>query len=351
MARSEARISVDIWDDPDFTALGPGAQRMYLFLLSQKDLAHTGVLALRERRWARCFSGGTVSEVTTRLEELAAARFVVVDEDAEEVLVRSLIRRDKVYRQPNVLRNARDQLALVSSPTIRQAIGSELRRVSDEDMPDGSRELVAAMLADIGNPSPNPSENPSSIETDNQDSPEPSIEPPDISAAQNPSGNPSENPSPDPPETLPGRGPGERGMVTAVRSDSPSPDPRSVPPPAGASAAPTAGTLVAEWIDHCTHRPPNRVIGQTSKEIKALLDEGIDPDAVRAGLAQWHAKGLHPSALASAVNEVMNARPRSANGHRSTTDERVANTLAIGRRLQAQIDQQQYPQYTLEIEP
>ena len=51
MARSEARLSVEIWNDPDFLALSADAQRMYMFLISQSDLAHDGVLALRERRW------------------------------------------------------------------------------------------------------------------------------------------------------------------------------------------------------------------------------------------------------------------------------------------------------------
>lgn len=69
-----------------------------------------------------------------------------------------------------------------------------------------------------------------------------------------------------------------------------------------------AGTLVAEWIDHCQQRPPGRVVGQVSKELKTLLDEGIEPERVRHALAEWNRKGLHPSALASVVHEVANRR-------------------------------------------
>ena len=69
---------------------------------------------------------------------------------------------------------------------------------------------------------------------------------------------------------------------------------------------PTAQTLIAEWIDHCQHRPPNRVIGQIAKELNTLIAEEIPYDAIRQGLAAWHAKGLHPSTLASVVNETMN---------------------------------------------
>jgi hypothetical protein len=71
----------------------------------------------------------------------------------------------------------------------------------------------------------------------------------------------------------------------------------------------TAQTIVGEWIERAPKRPPQQVIGQAAKLVAAMLGEGIDPDDVRRGLAAWMTKGLHPSALPSVVNEVMNARP------------------------------------------
>ncbi|MFM9675813.1 helix-turn-helix domain-containing protein [Streptomyces brasiliscabiei] len=80
----------------------------------------------------------------------------------------------------------------------------------------------------------------------------------------------------------------------------------------------TAQTIVGEWLDRCTERPPTRVIGQLSKEIRILLDEDhIHPDWIRRGIARWMQKGLHPSTLASVVNEAMNATaapPRQSAG-------------------------------------
>ena len=70
----------------------------------------------------------------------------------------------------------------------------------------------------------------------------------------------------------------------------------------------TAGTIVAEWIERCPHRPPTRTIGQTSNEIKKLLDEGIHPDHIRAGMGAWMAKGYGPGAIHHFVNSAMNAR-------------------------------------------
>ena len=82
------------------------------------------------------------------------------------------------------------------------------------------------------------------------------------------------------------------------------------PRSAGGADAPTQ-TLIGEWINHCTDRPPARVIGQLSKEIKALLTEGIPYEHVRAGVAAWARKGLHPSTLASVVHETRNPATRT----------------------------------------
>ncbi|MFF1416526.1 hypothetical protein [Streptomyces sp. NPDC058280] len=72
----------------------------------------------------------------------------------------------------------------------------------------------------------------------------------------------------------------------------------------------TAQVIVGEWLERCAERPPSRVIGQLSKEIRVLLDEDhIHPDRIRRGIATWMTKGLHPSTLPSVVNEVMNAAP------------------------------------------
>ena len=72
----------------------------------------------------------------------------------------------------------------------------------------------------------------------------------------------------------------------------------------------TAQTIVAEWLERCTKRPPGNVIGQTAKQIKKLIDEDIEPDDIRAGLALWMAKGSAPSAIPGFVNQAMNAHPQ-----------------------------------------
>lgn len=93
-------------------------------------------------------------------------------------------------------------------------------------------------------------------------------------------------------------------------------------------------TLVAEWIDHCRRRPPGNVIGQVAKQLKGLLAEGFDYDDVRAGLALWHSKGLHPSTLPSVVNEHINAVP-NIDRRQAQTDQMFDRAMARAQEREA----------------
>lgn len=275
MARSEARLVVSIWSDPDFLALTGSAQRLFMFLVSQPDLAHDGVIALRERRWSKAAAGMTTAQIAADLDELSAARFVVVDADAEELLIRSFIRRDKVYRQPNVLRAAADHIATVSSALIKIAVAAELIRVVEsDDIPEGSKGVLSDMLEALPSPPEDPSPNPSDKGSDKGS----------------------------------GLRPGERGVVTAVSSASPNPVPRAPDPvpPSLASRAPTAppelfivgsevavpegsnaGAVTRAWVDYCTANSvkiPNSIIKRYGMHIKKALAQGASEELVKATL-------------------------------------------------------------------
>lgn len=319
MARTEARLLTTIWSDDEFLDLSSAAQRMFMFLLSQDDLAHSGVIALRERRWSRKAADLTVGQVTAALEELDRARFLIVDWDEEEVCVRSLIRRDRIFKQPNVMRSAIDHVPLVQSARILDGLKAEMQRINAENpdltehqrtaMGDMTKALEERVTRQPLNPSPNPS------------------------------GNPSTHPT--------AATPGERGSSTAVSSSSPSPVPRAFPLSAGdaSRAAPngalalvaddpgpeprTAQEIVGWWIDQCTQRPPKNVLGQMAKQIKQLLADGYQPLDIRRGITEWTTRDCHPSVLPSVVHNLVNGRPRAAPSRPSTTDQRVVAALAL----------------------
>ena len=226
MARSEARLAVTIWSDDDFLALTFSAQRMFMFLISQPDLAHDGVIALRERRWSKKAANLTTAMVADALDELQKARFIVVDEDAEELLVRSFIRRDKVYRQPNVLRAAADHLKGITSTLIRAELAAELHRIAaGDDIPAPSVGILAEMRANVR-----------------------------VSAGDEGSGKGSNTPS----AKGIGGTPGERGMVTTGTTDSPFPDPRASGPRPRPSAGGRAGVRADASAPERETRPPDK---------------------------------------------------------------------------------------------
>ncbi|OLT13056.1 hypothetical protein BJF79_03925 [Actinomadura sp. CNU-125] len=160
--RKEARIFASIWRDKTFLERSAREQRMYLFLLSQPDLSFCGVISLRMRRWARSAVDLTAAQVQEDLEGLAKTGptgeaeeegkrpLIVVDEDTEEVLLRSFIRRDRVWKSPNLLKSAREAATLVESPKILAELLAELHRLPvAESNSSEARQVLRAFITDI----------------------------------------------------------------------------------------------------------------------------------------------------------------------------------------------------------
>lgn len=359
MARGHGRILSSIWEDPDFLALDEKEQRLYLFLISQPNLNHAGLLPLTLRRWARKAAGLTVADLEKQLAALAAARFIVLDDDTEELLIRSFVRNDGVWRMPKVMGAMVSGAMEISSHALQAALLEEMDRIPLDDLSDDPTTYrgkegpsiraqveshIDSLRRAFGAPSP----------------------PPSGGGYETPSEAPSGTPSDTPAEG--GRKASTRGRARALHARTPAPAPAPTPTPAPcgglaqdedipdaeliqdgpdgpAPEAVSAQTIVSEWLDRVAKRPPGSVIGQTSKTVKQLLDDGIDPDDIRAGMARWMAKGLHPATLPSVVNEVMNAAPPSASNvialptgqpRPSTADQRAGAAFALAAQLRAQ---------------
>lgn len=136
MARTHGRIQAVIWSDADFIAMRATAQRMFMFLLSQPDLSHAGLLPMRVNRWAKKASDLTPSAVRDELNVLASEGFVVADEDTEEVLIRTMVRNDGVYKQPKVMIRMREDARQIESPLLRAAFRAELDRLPLDELSD-----------------------------------------------------------------------------------------------------------------------------------------------------------------------------------------------------------------------
>lgn len=129
----QGRIFSEIWTDKPFLALTANAQRMYFLLLSQPDIETNGVIPLRERRWAKTASDIDLQTVWNDLKELHDARFLLIDEEAGELFIRSYMRRDEVYLQPYPMVSAGRALRTVTSELILRAIAIEIDRIALEN--------------------------------------------------------------------------------------------------------------------------------------------------------------------------------------------------------------------------
>lgn len=131
MARDRANIRVDMLSNTDYRSLGLAAQHLYKLLLIHPTLNYAGVADWRPGRLAKITRGVTASAVRAAAAELQAGSYVYVDEDTEEVFIRSFVRHDGLlarYRMPIAMANA---YADISSPKIRRFFVHELRRLNE----------------------------------------------------------------------------------------------------------------------------------------------------------------------------------------------------------------------------
>lgn len=178
MARDHARIKVSIWADPDFRALRAPLQHAYLMLTSQPRVSYCGVLEYLPRRYASMAAGLTVESIEKAIGGLVEKRFVVLDEDTEELLIRSYVRHDELLKMANPAKAMAKDYAQVLSQGLRMTILSELRRAYSDNpqmkgwqgIAEASPELYQSITREaFSNGTPNPKPNGTPNPTDEVD--------------------------------------------------------------------------------------------------------------------------------------------------------------------------------------
>ena len=135
------RLQRDIRLDPEYRALTPLAQWLYKELLIDVDFI--GVADYAPRKLAKIATGLTVLEVETAAAELRAALFVVIDDETGELLVRTFVKHDGLYKQPNMCVAMVKAFRKVGSPMLQGVISHELNRI---------KSTVTAEIDDAGLP-------------------------------------------------------------------------------------------------------------------------------------------------------------------------------------------------------
>jgi hypothetical protein len=147
MARGHGRILTSIWEDSDFLTLDEREQRLYLFLISQPNLNHAGLLPLTLRRWSDKARGVSEDNLYWRLEALRDASLVEVDHDEDELFVSGYFQHAGIGGQPRVVAAAYDALAASASFVLRGLASVELSdAVAKAPTPAASRGLRAQVL-------------------------------------------------------------------------------------------------------------------------------------------------------------------------------------------------------------
>lgn len=134
------------WLDPDFVALNPQEQQLYFLLLSHPKRNHVGVLPLTLRHWASLTAEVSEDTVRAALMRLAQTRFVVLDWDTEEVLIRTYIRNDGVYLQPQIMKCALKQVFETQSKMLRKVIAEEIQRLDKYETMQDWQVCVAKLI-------------------------------------------------------------------------------------------------------------------------------------------------------------------------------------------------------------
>lgn len=147
MAREYVKSWFAMFTDEDFARQPYSDKWLYQVLLGQPALNYAGVQPINMRRWRKAMatdlgvpSESDLEKVLIRMERRG---YVFTDENTGEVLVRSFMRVDQVYKQPNTFKSGLRALAHIESPKLAAVMLSELSRMP---VPETKSDKLAAEL-------------------------------------------------------------------------------------------------------------------------------------------------------------------------------------------------------------
>lgn len=107
-------------------------QHLYKLLMTHPTLSYAGVVDWRPARIAAMTADTTAESVRRAAVGLQAKRYVFIDEETEEILVRSFLRHDGLLKQPKLSISMVNAFAAIASKRIREVVTHELQRLFEE---------------------------------------------------------------------------------------------------------------------------------------------------------------------------------------------------------------------------
>ena len=136
MSNEYGKIYKRVWGDRDFKSLSEGEQALYQKLCSQPDVSLAGVLTYAPQRWASQTAGLTVGCIEKRFAGLLAKRYLLWDDETQEVLIRSYVRNDLGWKSPRTMIGIALAVRRVLSEKLSGAIAEELKRLDMDILSD-----------------------------------------------------------------------------------------------------------------------------------------------------------------------------------------------------------------------
>nr|WP_237172549.1 hypothetical protein [Prescottella equi] len=134
MPREYGKAWFSMFTDDHFTAQPNLDKFLYMTLLGQPSLNYAGVTPINFKRWRKAVRDGdrvpSELEVKAALIRLERNDYVFSDDETGEVLVRSFMRRDEVFKQPNVMLSSLRAAAQVESRKLARVLQAELERIA-----------------------------------------------------------------------------------------------------------------------------------------------------------------------------------------------------------------------------
>jgi hypothetical protein len=137
MPREYGQIRHDIWSDDQWRSLTVPAQHLYMVLVSDPKLTYCGVTGWHAGKLAQRSAENTGKDVFLAAAELSQEFFIVIDEETEEVFIRSYLRHESIVSNPRLAVTMAKDFGTIASNKIRAAVVHELNRLRKEN-PDWS---------------------------------------------------------------------------------------------------------------------------------------------------------------------------------------------------------------------
>ena len=93
------------------------------------DVLQIPAVLFRSNRVAMMSADGTVEDLNAAAGELEDNKFIVVDEETEEVLIRSFVKHDGLMKSPNLAAALAREYGNVYSKRIREVVAFEVQKL------------------------------------------------------------------------------------------------------------------------------------------------------------------------------------------------------------------------------